>query len=151
MKIAVIGGTGLIGAQVVRLLQQKGHEAIAASPATGVNTVAGEGLTSILQATTVVIDVANSPSFEDAAALEFFDESGKNLLAAGQDAGVSHHIALSVVDTDRLQSSGYLRAKLAQEALIAQSGVPYTTIRATQFFEFVGASPTFLHGPMSFI
>jgi uncharacterized protein YbjT (DUF2867 family) len=143
MKVVVIGGTGLIGAQVVSQLQREGHEVIAASPATDVNTVTGEGLTSILQAATVVIDVANSPSFEDTAAMEFFEKSGRNLLAAEQDAGVGHHIALSVVGTERLQSSGYFRAKLAQEALIAKSGVPYTIVRATQFFEFVGAIADF--------
>jgi uncharacterized protein YbjT (DUF2867 family) len=143
MKIVVVGGTGLIGRQVVDRLLREGHEAIAASPASGVNTVTGEGLESVLQGAAIVVDVANSPSFEDAAALEFFEKSGSNILAAEQAAGVRHHIALSVVGTKRLQSSGYFRAKLAQENLIARSPIPYTIVRATQFFEFVGGIADF--------
>lgn len=143
MKIVVVGGTGLIGSQVVQRLLREGHEAVAASPASGVNTVTGEGLESVLQGAEIVVDVANSPSFEDAAALDFFQKSGSNLLAAEQAAGVRHHIALSVVGTERLQSSGYFRAKLAQESLISRSPVPYTIVRATQFFEFVGGIADF--------
>jgi len=143
MKIVVIGGTGLIGTQVVNRLLREGHEAIAASPASGVNTVTGEGLESVLEGASIVVDVANSPSFEDAAALDFFERSGSNLLAAEQSAGVRHHVALSVVGTERLQSSGYFRAKLLQEGLIARSHVPYTIVRATQFFEFVGGIADF--------
>ena len=137
MKIVVIGGTGLIGSKVVTKLQGLGHEALAAAPNTGVNTITGEGLAAALAGAQVVIDVANSPSFEDAAALEFFQTSGANLLAAEQAAGVAHHIALSVVGTERLQASGYFRAKLAQEVLIEASPVPYTILRSTQFFPFV--------------
>jgi uncharacterized protein YbjT (DUF2867 family) len=143
MKIVVIGGTGLIGSQVVARLARAGHEAIAASPANGVDTVTSEGLASVLNDAAVVIDVANSPSFEDAAAMEFFEKSSSNLLAAEQAAGVRHHIALSVVGTERLQSSGYFRAKLAQEGLIMRSHIPYTIVRATQFFEFVGGIADF--------
>jgi uncharacterized protein YbjT (DUF2867 family) len=137
MKIVVIGGTGRIGAKVVAGLQALGHQAIAAAPNTGVNTITGEGLTEALAGAKVVVDVANSPSFEDAAALDFFQTSGRNLLAAEQAAGVGHHVALSVVGTERLQASGYFRAKLAQEALIEASPVPYTILRSTQFFPFV--------------
>lgn len=137
MKIVVIGGTGLIGSKVVAKLQALGHEALAAAPNTGVNTLTGEGLAPALAGARVVIDVANSPSFEDAAALDFFQTSGRNLLAAEQAAGVAHHIALSVVGTERLQASGYFRAKLAQERLIEASPVPYTILRSTQFFPFV--------------
>lgn len=137
MKIVVIGGTGLIGSKVVAKLQALGHEALAAAPNTGVNTITGEGLADALAGAQVVIDVANSPSFEDAAALAFFQTSGANLLAAEQAAGVAHHIALSVVGTERLQASGYFRAKLAQEVLIEASPVPYTILRSTQFFPFV--------------
>lgn len=137
MKIVVIGGTGLIGSKVVAKLQALGHEALAAAPNTGVNTITGEGLAAALAGAQVVIDVANSPSFEDAAALEFFQTSGRNLLAAEKAAGVAHHIALSVVGTERLQASGYFRAKLAQEALIEASPTPYTILRSTQFFPFV--------------
>lgn len=137
MKIVVIGGTGLIGSKVVAKLQALGHEALAASPNTGVNTITGEGLAAALAGAAVVIDVANSPSFEDAAALAFFQTSGANLLAAEQAAGVAHHIALSVVGTERLQASGYFRAKLAQELLIEASPTPYTILRSTQFFPFV--------------
>jgi len=137
MKIVVIGGTGLIGSKVVTNLRVLGHEAIAASPGTGVNTITGEGLAEALVGADVVIDVANSPSFEDAAALEFFQTAGRNLLAAEQLAGVKHHIALSVVGTERLQASGYFRAKLVQEQLIEASPVPYTILRSTQFFPFI--------------
>lgn len=137
MKIVVIGGTGLIGSQVVSGLKALGHEAIAASPNTGVNTITGEGLDEALAGAQAVIDVANSPSFEADAALEFFRISGTNLLAAEQRAGVAHHLALSVVGTDRLQSSGYFRAKLVQEDLIKASPTPWTILRSTQFFPFV--------------
>jgi uncharacterized protein YbjT (DUF2867 family) len=139
MKIVVIGGSGLIGTKVVSRLRQKGHEVIAASPNSGVNTVTGEGLAEALAGARVVVDLANSPSFEDKAALEFFETSGRNLLAAEAAAGVTHHVALSVVGTDRLLKSGYFRAKMAQENLIKASGIPYTIVRSTQFFEFMGA------------
>lgn len=139
MKIVVIGGTGLIGTKVVNILRQKGHEVVAASPNSGVNTITREGLAEALSNARVVVDVANSPSFEDKAVLEFFETSGRNLLAAEAAAGVGHHIALSVVGTDRNPDSGYLRAKMAQENLIKASKIPYTILRATQFFEFVGA------------
>jgi uncharacterized protein YbjT (DUF2867 family) len=137
MKIVVIGGTGLIGSRVVTQLKALGHEAIAASPNTGANTITGEGLGEALSGAQAVIDVANSPSFEADAALDFFTTSGENLLAAGAAAGVTHHIALSVVGTDRLQSNGYFRAKLAQEELIKASPIPWTILRSTQFFPFV--------------
>lgn len=137
MKIVVIGGSGLIGSKVVSRLRECGHEVVAASPSSGVNTVTGEGLSKALTGADVVVDVANSPSFEDKAAMEFFETSGQNLLRAEEAAGVRHHVALSVVGTDRLQASGYFRAKLAQESLIKNSGIPYTIVRATQFFEFV--------------
>src|ERR1051325_8444890 len=143
MKIVVIGGSGLIGSRVVTILRQRGHEVVAASPSTGVNTLTGEGLAAALAGAHVVVDVANSPSFEDKPAMEFFETSGRNLLAAAKTAGVRHHVALSVVGTDRLTGSGpgslsgYFRAKLAQENLIKASGIPFTIIRATQFFEFV--------------
>ncbi|GBD49844.1 SDR family oxidoreductase [Methylopila sp. Yamaguchi] len=136
MKIVVIGGTGLIGSQVVARLKTEGHEAIAASPNTGVNAVTGEGLAEALKGATVVVDVANSPSFADDAAMEFFVRAGRNLAAAEKAARVTHHVALSVVGTERLLDSGYFRAKLAQEELIASSGIPWTLVRATQFFEF---------------
>jgi uncharacterized protein YbjT (DUF2867 family) len=138
MKIVVIGGSGLIGSKVVELLRQGGHEVVAASPRSGVNTVTSEGLAGALSGAEVVVDVANSPSFEDKAVLEFFETSGRNLHAAEAAAGVRHHIALSVVGTERLLGSGYFRAKMAQENLIKASGIPYTIVRATQFFEFVG-------------
>ena len=138
MKIVVIGGTGLIGSKLVAVLRQRGQEVLAASPDSGVNTVTGEGLAAALAGAQVVVDLANSPSFEDTAALNFFETAGRNLLAAEATAGVSHHIALSVVGTDRLPDSGYLRAKLAQERLIKASGIPYTILRSTQFFEFMG-------------
>lgn len=137
MKIVIIGGTGLIGSKVAARLRQLGHEVIAASPDTGVNTITGEGLDDALKGADVVVDVANSPSFEDKAVMEFFQTSGRNLLAAEAKAGVKHHIALSVVGTDRLQESGYFRAKQAQENLIIDSDVPYSIIRSTQFFEFL--------------
>jgi uncharacterized protein YbjT (DUF2867 family) len=136
MKIVVIGGSGLIGSKVVGRLRQGGHMVIAASPASGVNTVTGDGLPEALEKTQVVIDVANSPSFDAAAAWDFFFASGNNLLAAEAAAGVEHHIALSVVGTDRLLDSGYFRAKKVQEDLIRESGRPYTIVRSTQFFEF---------------
>ncbi len=138
MKILVIGGTGLIGSKLVKLLDERGHEAIAASPATGVNTVTGEGLDAALAGVDTVVDVANSPSFEDRAVLEFFQASGRNLMAAEARAGVRHHVALSVVGTQRLAESGYFRGKIAQEALIAAAGIPYTIVHSTQFFEFLG-------------
>jgi uncharacterized protein YbjT (DUF2867 family) len=137
MKIVVIGGTGLIGSKVVAKLKQAGHEVIAAAPNTGVNTITGEGLADALVGAQVVVDVANSPSFEDKAAMDFFQTAGKNLTAAEVAAGVRHHVALSVVGTERLQDSGYFRAKLAQEKLIKSSPIPYTIVRATQFFEFL--------------
>ncbi len=139
MKIVVIGGSGLIGANIVGRLRLDGHEVVAASPRTGVDTVTAAGLAQALAGAQVVVDVANSPSFEDRAALEFFGTSGRNLLAAEVDAGVEHHLALSVVGTDRLPQSGYFRAKVAQETLIKASRIPYTIVRATQFFEFIGS------------
>src|SRR4051794_24162694 len=137
MKIVVIGGTGLIGTKLVARLHQKGHEVVAASPASGVNTITGEGLAEALAGTQIVVDLANSPSFEDGAVLKFFETSGRNLLAAEASAGVRHHVALSVVGTDRLPENGYFRAKLVQESLIKAAKIPYTILRATQFFEFV--------------
>jgi uncharacterized protein YbjT (DUF2867 family) len=139
MKVVVIGGSGLIGKKVVGNLRRHGHEVLAASPSSGVNTVTGEGLAQALAGARVVVDVSNAPDWEDNAVLAFFETSGRNLLAAGAAAGVGHHVALSVVGTDRLLASGYFRAKLAQENLIKASPVPYTIVRATQFFEFVGA------------
>src|SRR5262245_43106273 len=139
LKIVVIGGSGLIGKKLVKNLREQGHEVVAAAPSTGVNTLTGEGLAEALTGAQVVVDVANSPSFEDKAALEFFETSGRNLLAAEATAGVGHHVALSVVGTDRLLVSGYFRAKMAQENLIKASPIPYTIVRATQFFEFEGA------------
>src|SRR6266542_2118180 len=143
MKIVVIGGTGLIGSKIVEKLKQKGHEAIAAAPTTGVNTITGEGLAEVLAGADVVVDVANSPSFEDQAAMEFFQTAGRNLTAAEVAAGVRHHVALSVVGTERLQASGYFRGKLTQENHIKSSPIPYTLVRATQFFEFVRAIAQF--------
>ncbi len=137
MKIVVIGGSGLIGSKLVSRLRQVGHEVVAASPNTGVNTITGEGLAEALAGAQVVVDVANSPSFEAKPALEFFETSGRNLLAAEAKAGVKHHLALSVVGTDRLLESGYFRAKMAQENLIKASGIPYTILHSTQFFEFI--------------
>ncbi|HML29859.1 MAG TPA: SDR family oxidoreductase [Hyphomicrobium sp.] len=139
MKIVVIGGTGLIGSKLIPHLQKMGHDAIAASPNTGVNTLTREGLAAAMSGAQVVVDVANSPSFEDKAVLDFFETSGRNLLAAEAAAGVSHHIALSVIGADRLPLSGYLRAKVAQETLIKAAKIPFTILRSTQFFEFVGA------------
>lgn len=139
MKIVVIGGSGLIGTKVVNRLRQKGHDVLAASPNSGVNTITGEGLAEALAGAKVVVDLANSPSFEDQAVLEFFQTAGRNLLAAEALAGVGHHVALSVVGSDRLPDSGYLRAKMAQENLIRASGIPFTIVRSTQFFEFVNA------------
>jgi uncharacterized protein YbjT (DUF2867 family) len=137
MKIVVIGGTGLIGSKLVTKLEVLGHEALAAAPNTGVNTITGEGLSEALDGASVVVDVSNSPSLEGGPALEFFDASTRNLLDAEATAGVTHHVALSVVGTDRLQASGYFRAKLAQEKLITESSVPHSIVHATQFFEFV--------------
>jgi uncharacterized protein YbjT (DUF2867 family) len=139
MKIVIIGGSGLIGKKLVKNLRQRGHEVVAASPSSGVNTLTGEGLAEALAGASVVVDVANSPSFEDKAVLEFFETSERNLLAAEAAANVGHHVALSVVGTDRLLASGYFRAKMAQENLIKASPIPYTIVRATQFFEFVGS------------
>ncbi|NML39552.1 SDR family oxidoreductase [Chitinophaga sp. G-6-1-13] len=138
MKIVVIGGSGLIGSKVVAKLSQAGHEVISASPATGINTITGEGLDEALANTDVVVDLANSPSFEDKAVMEFFQTAGRNLLAAEIRAGVKHHLALSIVGVDLMQESGYMRAKKVQEDLIKQSGVPHTIMRSTQFFEFIG-------------
>lgn len=137
MKVVVIGGTGLIGSKVVTCLKEEGHEAVAASPDSGVNTLTGEGLPEALTDAEVVIDVSNSPSFEDEAVMEFFTTSTTNLLAAEADAGVRHHVALSVVGTERLPESGYLRAKAVQEKLIAESSIPDSIVHSTQFFEFV--------------
>jgi uncharacterized protein YbjT (DUF2867 family) len=137
MKIVVIGGTGLIGSKLVSKLGEHGHEAVAASPDSGVNTLTGEGLADVLQGADTVVDVSNSPSFEDAAVLDFFTTSTRNQLAAEKEAGVGHHVALSVVGTERLAESGYFRAKIAQEKLIKESGIPYSIVHATQFFEFV--------------
>jgi uncharacterized protein YbjT (DUF2867 family) len=137
MKIVVIGGSGLIGTKVVNLLRQRGHQVIAASPATGINTLTGEGLREALDGTDIVIDLANAPSFEDHAVMDFFRTAGKNLLAAGINAGVKHHVALSIVGVDSMQNIGYMRAKKVQEDLIRESGLPYTIIRSTQFFEFL--------------
>ena len=136
MKFVVIGGSGLIGGKLVHLLRAAGHDVVPASPATGVNTITGEGLAAAFEGAHVVVDVANSPSFEDAAVLEFFQTSARNLLAAARTAGVGHVVALSVVGADRLPDSGYLRAKVAQEAAITAGGIPFTILRATQFFEF---------------
>jgi uncharacterized protein YbjT (DUF2867 family) len=138
MKIVVIGGTGLIGSKLVARLRQRGQEVLAASPDSGVNTVTGEGLAAALAGAQVVVDVANSPSFEDTAVMKFFQTAGRNLVAAAVTAGVRHHVALSVVGADRLPDSGYLRAKVAQENLIKSAGIPYTILRSTQFFEFGG-------------
>jgi uncharacterized protein YbjT (DUF2867 family) len=137
MKVVVIGGTGLIGSKVVTCLREEGYEAVAASPETGVNTLTGDGLADVLQGASVVVDVSNSPSFEDEPVMEFFSTSTTRLLAAEADAGVRHHVALSVVGSDRMDESGYMRAKIAQEKLIEDSLIPYSIVRATQFFEFV--------------
>jgi uncharacterized protein YbjT (DUF2867 family) len=137
MKIVVIGGTGLIGSKLVNKLREQGHEAVAASPNSGVNSVTGEGLAEVLKGASVVVDVSNSPSWEDAAVLKFFETSTRNLLTYEAAAGVGHHVALSVVGTDRLSESGYFRAKIAQEKLIKESSIPYSIVHATQFFEFL--------------
>jgi uncharacterized protein YbjT (DUF2867 family) len=138
MKIVVIGGTGLIGSKLVKNLRERGHEAFAAAPSTGVNSITREGLAEALDGAAVVVDVANAPSWEDQAVLEFFETSSRNLLAAEAAAGVRHHVALSIVGSERLPDNGYFRAKVAQENLIKASGIPYSILRATQFFEFVG-------------
>src|SRR5438045_2288488 len=138
MKIVVIGGTGLIGSKLVTKLREHGHEAVAASPNTGVNSITGAGLADALKGASVVVDVTNSPSWEDAAVLNFFETSTRNLLACEAAEGVGHHVALSVVGTERLLASGFFRAKLAQENLIKASPIPYTILRSTQFFEFAG-------------
>ena len=140
MKIVVIGGSGLIGSKVVERLRRLGHEVLAASPASGVDTISGRGLAEALAGAEVVVDLANSPSFEDKAVLEFFETSGRNLLGAAAAAGVAHHVALSVVGTERLLASGYFRAKMAQEELIKASGIPFTIVRATQFLSSWAAS-----------
>ena len=137
MKIVVIGGTGLIGSKLVNKLREHGHEAVAAAPNTGVNTVMGEGLAGVLKGASVVVDVSNSPSWQEAAVLKFFETSTRNLLTYEAAAGVGHHVALSVVGTDRLAESGYFRAKIAQEKLITESSIPYSIVHATQFFEFL--------------
>lgn len=137
MKVVIIGGTGLIGSKLVRKLGEQGHQAVPASPDTGVNTLTGEGLAQALDGAAVVVDVSNSPSFEDAAVLKFFETSTGNILKAEAAAGVKHHVALSVVGTERLLESGYFRAKLAQEKLIRESSIPYSIVHATQFFEFI--------------
>lgn len=142
MKIVVIGGTGLIGSKVVTMLKQQGHEALPASPNTGVDATTGRGLAEALAGAAVVVDLSNSPSFEEAAAMKFFESSGHNVARVEKEAGVGHHVALSVVGTERMQEMGYFRAKLAQEGLIKASGIPYTIVRATQFFEFLGAIAT---------
>ncbi len=136
-KIVVIGGTGLIGSKVVTNLREQGYEVVAASPNSGVNTLTGEGLAEVLEGASVVVDVSNSPSFEDAAVMEFFQTSTRNLLNAEAAASVDHHVVLSIVGSDRLLDSGYMRAKVAQEKLIKDSSIPYSIVRATQFFEFV--------------
>jgi uncharacterized protein YbjT (DUF2867 family) len=138
MKVVVIGGTGLIGTRVVKLLRQAGHEVVAASPSTGINTITGEGLPDAMDGTDIVIDLANSPSFEEKAVMEFFQTAGHNLLTAEVNAGVKHHLAVSIVGVDIMQDLPYMRAKKVQEDLIRQSGIPYTIIRSTQFFEFLG-------------
>lgn len=138
MKIVVIGGTGLIGSKLVKILRERGHDALAASPNTGVNTITREGLAQAMDGAQIVVDVANAPAWDDQAVLEFFETSGRNLLAAEAAAGVRHHVALSIVGSERLPDNGYFRAKVAQENLIKASGIPYTILRATQFFEFVG-------------
>jgi uncharacterized protein YbjT (DUF2867 family) len=139
MKIVVIGGTGLIGSKTVPILRRGGHEVVAASPKNGINSITGEGLEEAMAGAEVVIDLTNSPSFEDKAVMEFFETSGRNLLAAAAAAGVQHHVALSIVGIDRTADNGYFRAKVAQENLIETSGIPYTVIRSTQFLEFLGA------------
>jgi uncharacterized protein YbjT (DUF2867 family) len=139
MKLVIIGGTGLIGSKLVARLREQGHEAVPAAPNTGVNTLTGEGLADLLRDASVVVDVSNSPSFADAAVMDFFTTSTRNLLNAASAAGATHYVALSIVGTDRLPDSGYLRAKLAQETLIRASSMPYSIVRSTQFFEFVNS------------
>lgn len=139
MNIVVIGGSGLIGSKLVKNLRERGHDVLAASPSTGVNSITREGLAQAMDGADIVVDVANAPSWEDQAVLEFFETSSRNLLAAEAAAGVGHHVALSIVGTERLPENGYFRAKVAQESLIKASGIPYSILRATQFFEFVGA------------
>ena len=139
MKIVVIGGTGLIGSKTVERLRRKGHDVVAASPSSGVNTITGEGVADAVAGAEVVIDLANSPSFEEKAALEFFETAGRNLLAAEAAAGVKHHVALSVVGVERLGDSGYFRGKIAQEKLIRDSGIPFTIVHSTQFLDFLAA------------
>ncbi|GEP05233.1 SDR family oxidoreductase [Methylobacterium oxalidis] len=138
MKIVVMGGSGLIGTKLIARLERDGHSVVAASPRTGVDVLTGEGLGRALAGAEIVVDVANSPSFADAAVLDFFERASRNLLAAGAEAGIRHHVALSVVGTERLLASGYFRAKMAQETLIRAGSIPYTIVRATQFFEFLG-------------
>src|SRR6478672_2977236 len=137
MKIVVIGGTGLIGTKVVNNLRARGHDVVAASPSSGINTFTGEGLSEALKGAQVVVDLANAPQWDDKAVLEFFETAGRNLLAAETTAGVKHHVALSIVGADRSPDSGYLRAKVAQEKIIRESGIPYTIVRSTQFMEFL--------------
>ena len=139
MKIVIIGGSGLVGSKLIPILRDSGHQALAASPKTGVNALTGEGLAEALEGASVVVDVSNSPSFEESAVLRFFETSTRNLLAAEAAAGVGHHVALSVVGTERLSESGYFRAKIVQEKLIREGSLPYTIVRATQFFEFVSS------------
>src|SRR6516225_2894133 len=143
MKIVVIGGTGLIGSKLVNKLREQGHEVVSAAPNSGVNSVTGEGLAEALKGASVVVEVSNSPSWDDTAVMKFFETSTRNLLAAEAVAGVGHHVALSVVGTDRMLQSGYFRAKMAQENLIKASKIPFTIVRATQFFEFVGGIAQF--------
>ncbi|PSL23373.1 SDR family oxidoreductase [Chitinophaga ginsengisoli] len=143
MKAVVIGGTGLIGRKLVEILSERGHQVIAASPSSGVNAITGEGLSEAFEGADVVVDVSNSPSFEDTAVLNFFQTSQKNIAAAETAAGVKHHVALSIVGTDRLPDNGYFRAKVAQEKLIRESGIPYTIVHATQFMEFAGGIADF--------
>jgi uncharacterized protein YbjT (DUF2867 family) len=143
MRIVVIGGTGLIGTKLVKQLREKGHEAVASAPSTGVNTITGEGLAEALKGAAVVVDVTNAPSWEDAAVLNFFETSSRNLLTAEAAAGVGHHVALSVVGTERMLESGYFRAKIAQENLIKASSIPYSIVRATQFYEFLNGIADF--------
>ena len=137
MRIVIIGGTGRVGSKLVGALREHGHEAVPAAPNTGVNTISGEGVAEAMRGTDVVVDVSNSPSFDDAPVMEFFTTSSRNLLAAEGDAGVKHHVAMSIVGADRVPDSGYLRAKVAQEELITGSSMPYSIVRATQFFEFI--------------
>jgi uncharacterized protein YbjT (DUF2867 family) len=156
MKIVVIGGSGLIGSKLVNRLRERGHDVLAASPSTGVNTITREGLAEAMLGADTVVDVSNSPSFEDKPVMEFFDRSTRNLVAASKAAGISHYLALSIVGLERLPDSGYLRAKLAQEKLIRESGIPYSLLRATQFFEFLpaiiagGTEGDTIRSPMSY-